>query len=85
MDLIDKKILSLLQSDATAPITQIASKVGLSSTPCWRRIQKLEKEGIIRARVALLNAEKLNAELLFLYPSKLTNTMPLGSKRFRER
>ena len=61
MDLIDKKILSLLQSDATAPITQIASKVGLSSTPCWRRIQKLEKEGIIRARVALLNAEKLNA------------------------
>mgnify|MGYP001285801471 CR=1 FL=1 len=61
MDLIDKKILSLLQSDATAPITQIASKVGLSTTPCWRRIQKLEKDGIIRARVALLNAEKLNA------------------------
>jgi Lrp/AsnC family transcriptional regulator len=60
MDEIDRKILSLLQMDSTLPVSQIAEQVGLSSTPCWRRIQKLESSGVIRARVALLNPEKMN-------------------------
>ncbi|RAI02004.1 ArsR family transcriptional regulator [Acuticoccus sediminis] len=63
LDSIDVKILALLQSDCTLPVAEIANRVGLSSTPCWRRIQKLEEEGYIKARVALLNAEKLNAEV----------------------
>ena len=60
MDAIDKKILALLQEDATVSVAEISDRVGLSSTPCWRRIQKLEAEGVIRRRVALLDPKKLN-------------------------
>ena len=60
MDRIDRKILQLLQEDATLPVAGIAEQVGLSTTPCWRRIQNLEKAGVIGRRVALLDAEKLN-------------------------
>lgn len=60
MDQIDRKILNLLQQDATLPVAEIADKVGLSPTPCWRRIQNLEKSGIIAKRVALLDAEQLD-------------------------
>jgi Lrp/AsnC family transcriptional regulator len=61
MNAIDKKILNILQDDTTQAVAEIAKQVGLSTTPCWRRIQKLEEAGIIRSRVALLDAEKLNA------------------------
>jgi Lrp/AsnC family transcriptional regulator len=60
IDTIDQKILFLLQKDATIPISDLAKEVGLSPSPCWRRIQKLEEEGFIKARVALLDPEKLN-------------------------
>ena len=60
MDRIDKKILECLQEDATMSVAEISSRVGLSTTPCWRRIQKLEEAGTIRKRVALLDGEKLN-------------------------
>ena len=60
MDEIDRKILSCLQNDATMPVSQIAERVGLSTSPCWRRIQKLEEDGIIRKRVALLDGDRLN-------------------------
>lgn len=60
MDKLDRKILSLLQKDATTPVAEIGRKVGLSTTPCWRRIQKMEEEGIISRRVAVLNPEKVN-------------------------
>ena len=61
MNAIDKKILNILQEDTTLAVADIAKKVGLSTTPCWRRIQKLETAGVIRSRVALLDADKLNA------------------------
>ena len=60
MDRTDKEILRLLQRDATLSVNDIAEQVGLSTTPCWRRIQLLEKNGVISKRVALLNADKLN-------------------------
>ena len=60
MDHQDRKILNLLQEDATTPVAAIAERVGLTSTPCWRRIQKLEEGGVIRRRVALLDRAKLN-------------------------
>nr|WP_258571136.1 Lrp/AsnC family transcriptional regulator [Flavimaribacter sediminis] len=63
IDDIDKKILALLQKDCTLPATEIASRVGLSATPCWRRIQKLEEEKFIRSRVALLDSVKLNVDV----------------------
>ena len=60
LDEMDIKILKILQEDATRPVADIGKQVGLSTTPCWRRIQKLEEAGIIRRRVALLDAAKVN-------------------------
>lgn len=60
MDRIDKKILHLLQQDATLTVGQIAEQVDLSTTPCWRRIQNLEKAGVIDRRVTLLQRDPLN-------------------------
>jgi len=63
MDATDKKILDLLQADAGLTVKQIAAQIPLSATPCWKRIQKLEEQGFIRARVALLDPEKVNANV----------------------
>ena len=60
MDRYDTQILALLQEDATLSVGELAEKVGLTSTPCWRRVQKLEESGVIRKRVALLDPGKLN-------------------------
>lgn len=60
MDAIDRQILAELQRDATLSLSDIAQRVGLSSTPCWRRIKRLEQSGVIRERVALLDGAKLN-------------------------
>ena len=60
MDKIDQKILGLLQQDATLSTSDIAEKVGLSTTPCWRRIQNLEKDGYITQRVALIDRQMVN-------------------------
>lgn len=60
MNAVDKKILQILQQDVTLSSAEIAARVGLSTTPCWRRIQNLEKQGVIRRRVALLDREALN-------------------------
>lgn len=57
----EKAILELLQADCQVPLAEIAAAVNLSPTPCWRRIQKLKKEGILRSSVALLDPEKVNA------------------------
>jgi len=59
----DKKILDLLQADAGLTVKQIAEQIALSATPCWKRIQKLEEQGFIRARVALLDPKKVNASV----------------------
>ena len=60
MDDIDRRILAVLQETADLPVAEVAERVGLSASPCWRRIQKLEAEGVIERRVALLNPEKMN-------------------------
>ncbi|MGD2075420.1 MAG: Lrp/AsnC family transcriptional regulator [Gammaproteobacteria bacterium] len=63
MDATDRKILNLLQTDASLTVKQIAEQIPLSVTPCWKRIQKLEASGFIRARVALLEPTKVNANV----------------------
>ena len=63
MDSTDRKILNLLQADASLTVKQIAQQIALSVTPCWKRIQKLEQNGFIRARVALLDPKKVNANV----------------------
>jgi Lrp/AsnC family transcriptional regulator len=61
LDSFDRKILDCLQGDADMPLTEIAAQVGLSTTPCWRRIKRLQEDGVVRARVALLNRKAVNA------------------------
>ena len=63
LDQTDIAILKILQQDVSLPVADIARRVGLSVTPCWRRIQRLEEQGIIRRRVALLNGNKIGAGL----------------------
>jgi Lrp/AsnC family transcriptional regulator len=65
LDQYEKRILALLQEDASLSTAAIAEKVGLSSSPCWRRIDRLEREGFIRRRVALVDRKKvgLNAHI----------------------
>ena len=59
LDSIDWAILQVLQRDASLPVHEVGDRVGLSSNACWRRIKRLEESGVIAARVALLDAEKL--------------------------
>jgi len=61
LDEMDRKILAILQHDCTMPVAEVGRAVGLSTTPCWRRIQKLEESGVIARRVALLDPKKVNA------------------------
>ena len=63
MDRIDKAILDALQDDATLTVAEISERVGLSKSACWRRVQILEEQGVIGARVTLLNQEKLGLNL----------------------
>jgi len=59
MDAIDRKILAVVQQDASLSVAEIGQRVGLSSTPCWKRLQRLEVDGVILRRVALIDADKL--------------------------
>ena len=84
MDRLVRKILKLVREDATASVADIAKAVGLSTTPCWRRIQKLEDEGVIRKRVALLDPVAVNARVT-VFVSIRTNSHSIEwLKRFSE-
>ena len=63
MDNIDRKILKALQRDCSGSIAEVAERAGVSQTPCWRRIKKLEAAGYIDKRVALLNQQALNLRM----------------------
>jgi Lrp/AsnC family transcriptional regulator len=63
LDAIDRKILAVLQDDASLSVAEIGDRVGLSSTPCWKRIQKLEADGIILRRVALVDQNRIGLGL----------------------
>ena len=63
LDKIDRKLLSLLQTDCTLSLQALADAVNLTTTPCWKRLKRLEDEGILRGRVALLDAEKVGLGL----------------------
>jgi Lrp/AsnC family transcriptional regulator len=59
MDAIDRQIIRALQEDASLSVAEIGKRVGLSSTPCWKRIQRLEEEGVVTKRVAVIEPEKV--------------------------
>ena len=64
MDDTDKKILSILQKNATIPLSELSKRVGISKTPCWNRIRKLEEEGTIKSRVTVLDNKKINLNIV---------------------
>ena len=74
LDDMDVKILSILQEDCTRPVAEIGKEVGLSTTPCWRRIQKLEELGVIKRRVAVLDPVKVNAGVTVFISIKTVET-----------
>ena len=59
MDAIDRKILAVVQQDASLSVAEVGNRVGLSSTPCWKRIRRLEADGVILRRVALVDQNKI--------------------------
>ena len=63
LDRIDRRILAILQEDSSLAVADVAARVGLSQTPCWRRIQRLRAEGVIRATVALVSPEAIGLGL----------------------
>ena len=73
LDRLDIRILGVIQEDATLSAADIAEKVGTATATCWRRIQRLEREGVIRARVALLDRERLGLNLMVFAHVKLAN------------
>ena len=75
MDVIDKKILISLQEDVSIPLSELSKKVGISSTPCWSRIKKLEKDGVIVSKTIEIDQEKINLPItIFLSISIQNNT-----------
>jgi Lrp/AsnC family transcriptional regulator len=72
LDKTDRKILELLQSDATLSVATLAERVGLSTTPCWKRVKRLEEEGYIVKRVALIDRAKVGLKVT-IFVSVKTN------------
>jgi Lrp/AsnC family transcriptional regulator, cysteine-sensing transcriptional activator len=84
MDVTDRKILSVLQSDASLSIAEIGHRVGLSSTPCWKRIQKLETDGVIERRVALVDQDKVGLGITVFVSVETADHSEEWLKKFAE-
>ena len=81
----DIKILTLLQQDASLTVAEIAEQVNLSVSPCWRRINRLEREGVIEKEVALLSAEKLGMGMVIFARISLSQNDEASLHTFEER
>lgn len=84
LDRIDRKILDIMQKDASLAVAEIASRVGLSQTPCWRRIQRLRAEGIIKAVVALVDPQSIGLGLTVFVEVEARDHSPEWLARFTE-
>lgn len=84
IDRTDKAILELLQRDATLSVGQVAEKVSISKTACWRRMQQLEKQGVIEKRVALLNAEQIGLPLTVYIAVRTNQHNASWAKNFQQ-
>ena len=82
MDEIDRLLLEILQQDATLSLAQMAERVGLSPTPCWKRIQKLEARGVIVRRVAIVDPVRVGVGLSVLVNVEAGEHSPEWLQRF---
>jgi Lrp/AsnC family transcriptional regulator len=84
MDSTDLKILAILQEDASLPVAEVASRVNLSQTPCWRRIQKLEQAGVIQRTVALLDPASIGVDFTVFVAIEAADHSPDWLARFAD-
>ncbi|MET4196708.1 Lrp/AsnC family transcriptional regulator [Bradyrhizobium sp. LA6.12] len=84
LDAIDRKILAVLQEDASLSVAEIGDRVGLSSTPCWKRIQRLEADSVILRRVALVDQNKIGLGLSVFVSVESSDHSDAWLKRFAE-
>ena len=84
LDAIDRKILMVLQDDASLSVAEIGDRVGLSSTPCWKRIQRLEADGVILKRVALVDQNKIGLGISVFVSVESSDHSDAWLKKFAE-
>ena len=83
MDEIDKKILISLQEDVSIPLSELSKKVGVSTTPCWSRIKKLEKDGVIVSKTIEIDQEKINLPITIFLSISIQNNTEAWLKNFK--
>jgi Lrp/AsnC family transcriptional regulator len=84
MDAIDRKILAVVQEDASLSVAEVGQRVGLSSTPCWKRLQRLEADGVITGRVALVDPDKIGLGITVFVSIETDDHSEEWLKRFAE-
>ena len=84
MDEIDKKILISLQEDVSIPLSELSKKVGISTTPCWSRIKKLENDGVIVSKTIEIDQEKINLPITIFLSISIQNNTEAWLKNFSE-
>ena len=84
MDNIDKKILEELQKNSSQPLSELSKKVGLSNTPCWNRIKKLEENKIIKSRSIILDNKKINLSITVFLSISIQNHSEVWLKNFQK-
>ena len=84
MDDLDKKILFILQRKSDLPLTEVARRVGLSPTPCWNRIKRLEEDNVILKKTVILNKEKLNLPITVFLMITVRNHNEAWLKKFKD-
>ena len=84
MDNIDKKILEELQKNSSQPLSELSKKVGLSNTPCWNRIKKLEEEKIIKSKSLILDNKKINLSITVFLSISIQNHTEAWLKNFQK-
>ena len=84
LDAIDMKILELMQRDASLSTAEVAERVGLSQSPCWRRIQRMREEGYIKAQVVIVDREKLGFKMQIFAQVKMTTLSDEDRAKFHK-
>ncbi len=84
MDNIDKKILEELQKNSSQPLSELSKKVGLSNTPCWNRIKKLEEEKIIKSKSIIIDNKKINLSITVFLSISIQNHTEVWLKNFQK-
>tara|TARA_B110000263_G_C15141346_1_gene433555 strand:- start:55 stop:516 length:462 start_codon:yes stop_codon:yes gene_type:complete len=82
MDDIDKKILKLIQKNSSLPLSELSRKVGISSTPCWNRIKRMEEKKIILSKITILNNESINLSVIVFLSINIPNHSENWLKKF---